>query len=109
MVNSIVAQSDLDSEMTVVRNEFERGENSPSACCSKRMQRVAFDWHNYGKSHDRQRAPTSSTCRSRTCRLLPDVYQPDNAVLVVAGHFDGGASVWHYLRCRFGRSPRNTY
>ena len=30
MVNSFVAQEDLDTEMTVVRNEFESGENSPT-------------------------------------------------------------------------------
>ena len=30
MVNSFVARKDLDSEMTVVRNEMERGENSPA-------------------------------------------------------------------------------
>ena len=31
MVNSFVKKSDLDSEFTVVRNEFESGENSPIA------------------------------------------------------------------------------
>ena len=31
MVNSFVKKSDLDSEMTVVRNEFELGENNPIA------------------------------------------------------------------------------
>ena len=29
MVNSKVARADLDSEMTVVRNEMEMGENNP--------------------------------------------------------------------------------
>jgi zinc protease len=29
MVNSFIRKSDLDSEMTVVRNEYEMGENSP--------------------------------------------------------------------------------
>ena len=31
LVNSFVRREDLLSEMTVVRNEFERGENSPRA------------------------------------------------------------------------------
>ena len=30
MINSFIAAEDLESEMTVVRNEWERGENSPS-------------------------------------------------------------------------------
>src|SRR6266581_176781 len=50
MVNSFVAQKDLDSEMTVVRNEFERGENSPMDVLEERVMSTAFLWHNYGKS-----------------------------------------------------------
>src|SRR6266480_2938725 len=49
MVNSNIKKEDLDSEMTVVRNEFERGENSPSAVLSKRIAAAAYNWHNYGK------------------------------------------------------------
>src|SRR5712664_1071278 len=50
MVNSYIKKEDLDSEMTVVRNEFERGENSPGAVLSERISAAAYDWHNYGKS-----------------------------------------------------------
>src|SRR3990172_8626333 len=50
MVNSLVRQSDLDTEMTVVRNEFEMGENSPMSVLSERMLSTAYLWHNYGKS-----------------------------------------------------------
>src|SRR5690349_5560920 len=50
MVNSFVAKKDLDSEMTVVRNEFERGENSPMSVLEERVLSTAFLWHNYGKS-----------------------------------------------------------
>ena len=37
MVNSLVAKKDLDSEMTVVRNEFESGENSPTRVLFERV------------------------------------------------------------------------
>src|SRR6188768_2735494 len=50
MVNSYIAKKDLDSEMTVVRNEYESGENSPFGVLLKRIQSVAFDWHSYGRS-----------------------------------------------------------
>src|SRR6266404_5818130 len=50
LMNSFIRKSDLDSEMTVVRNEFERGENSPQSVLSKRIEAAAYDWHNYGKS-----------------------------------------------------------
>jgi len=40
----------LDTEMTVVRNEFERGENSPQSILQERVAATAYLWHNYGKS-----------------------------------------------------------
>ncbi|MCA9051329.1 MAG: insulinase family protein, partial [Planctomycetaceae bacterium] len=50
MINSFIKGEDLASEMTVVRNEFERGENSPSRILMQRMMATSFEWHNYGKS-----------------------------------------------------------
>src|SRR5882762_557026 len=46
LVNSSIKREDLESEMTVVRNEFERGENSPGGVLSKRISAAAYDWHN---------------------------------------------------------------
>ena len=48
MVNSFVLKKDLDSEMTVVRNEFEMGENNAGGVLFQRMQQTAYAWHNYG-------------------------------------------------------------
>ncbi|MCU0471665.1 MAG: insulinase family protein, partial [Arcicella sp.] len=50
MINSYIARKDLDSEMTVVRNEFEAGENSPTSVLNERVTSTAFLWHNYGNS-----------------------------------------------------------
>src|SRR5690606_29393249 len=50
MINSTILRSDLDTEMTVVRNEMERGENDPFRILMQKMRSVAYDWHNYGKS-----------------------------------------------------------
>src|SRR3546814_8135021 len=50
MVNSLIAKEELDAEMTVVRNEMERGENSPFQVLMQQMQATAFRWHNYGQS-----------------------------------------------------------
>ena len=36
--------------MTVVRNEFESGENNPQHVLFEQMLASAFDWHNYGTS-----------------------------------------------------------
>ena len=50
MVNSRIAKSDLDSEMTVVRSEFEMGENSPTRILIERAMSTAYLWHSYGRS-----------------------------------------------------------
>ncbi len=42
MVNSNIARKDLDSEMTVVRNEFEMGENYPQNVLVERMKRAGL-------------------------------------------------------------------
>src|ERR1043165_2847652 len=50
MVNVKFTKQILDTEMTVVRNEFERGENSPASILRERVDSTAYLWHNYGKS-----------------------------------------------------------
>src|SRR5262245_28277256 len=43
MVNSFIAKKDLDTEMTVVRNEYESGENQPINVLFKRLLATAYD------------------------------------------------------------------
>ncbi len=88
MVNSFIKAEDLASEMTVVRNEFERGENSPSRVLMQRMMGGAFEWHNYGKSTIGNRADIERVPVVNLKEFYKRFYQPDNAMLVVAGKFD---------------------
>jgi len=88
MINSFIAKEDLESEMTVVRNEFESGENSPSSVLMKRVMGAAFQWHNYGKSTIGARADIENVPIERLQAFYRRYYQPDNAVLVVAGKID---------------------
>ncbi len=88
MVNSFVARKDLDSEMTVVRNEFEMGENSPGAILGERVLSTAFLWHNYGHSTIGARADLENVPIDRLQAFYRTYYQPDNAYLLVAGKFD---------------------
>ena len=48
MVNSYIAKKDLESEFSVVRNEFESGENDPSRVLMQNVINAGFIWHNYG-------------------------------------------------------------
>jgi zinc protease len=88
MVNSYIKGEDLASEMTVVRNEFERGENSPSGVLGQRMMSAAFQWHNYGQSTIGNRADIERVPVDNLKRFYKKYYQPDNAMLTVAGSFD---------------------
>jgi zinc protease len=88
MVNSFIAKKDLDSEFTVVRNEFEAGENSPTAILEERTISTAFLWHNYGKSTIGARSDIENVPIERLQAFYRHFYQPDNALLVVAGKID---------------------
>ncbi len=88
MVNSYIKGEDLASEMSVVRNEFERGENSPSTILGQRMVSAAFQWHNYGQSTIGNKADIERVPVSKLKEFYKKYYQPDNAMLVIAGSFD---------------------
>ena len=88
MVNSFVAKKDLDTEMTVVRNEFEMGENDPPSILQERVLSTAFLWHNYGKSTIGAKADLEHVPIDRLQAFYRTYYQPDNAVLLIAGRFD---------------------
>jgi zinc protease len=105
MVNSFVSKEDLDSEMTVVRNEFEMGENSPGSVLFQRMQQLAFPWHNYGNPIIGQRADIENVPIERLQAFYRTWYQPDNALLIVAGRIDE-ARVLELVARHFGPLPR---
>jgi zinc protease len=88
MVNSFIAKKDLDTEMTVVRNEYESGENSPTGVLQKRVLSAMFDWHNYGNVPIGARSDIERVPIERLQGFYRRYYQPDNALLVVAGKID---------------------
>ena len=107
MVNSNVARKDLDTEMTVVRNEMEMGENSPSRMLLQRAMALMFDWHNYGHSTIGARADVENVDIPRLQAFYHVYYQPDNATLIVSGKFDA-ARVLKWVGDSFGAIPKPT-
>ena len=105
LVNSFVRREDLVSEMTVVRNEFERSENSPSSVLMKRIAAAAYEWHNYGKTTIGNRSDIERVPIEKLQRSIEKHYQPDNVVLVVAGQFDE-AKALALVQKYFGSIPR---
>jgi zinc protease len=88
MVNSYIAKKDLDTEFSVVRNEFESGENDPSRVLMERVFSTAYLWHNYGKSTIGNRADIENVPIENLQAFFHKFYQPDNAVLTIAGKID---------------------
>ncbi len=88
MVNATILQSDLDKEFSVVRNEFEIGENSPSGVLMERIISAAYLWHNYGNSTIGSKEDVERVKAVTLRKFYEKYYQPDNATLIVAGKFD---------------------
>ena len=105
MINSFIARKDLDTEFSVVRNEMESGENNPFMALWQRMAATAFDWHNYGKSTIGARTDVENVKIENLQNFYRKYYQPDNAVLLVAGKFDA-ASTLALIQKVFGAIPK---
>jgi zinc protease len=93
LVNSFIKREDLMSEFTVVRNEFENGENSPQRVLAQRVQAVAYEWHNYGKSTIGNRSDIERVPIENLQDFYRRFYQPDNVVLIVTGKFETSRAI----------------
>jgi len=107
MTQAKVIKTDLDSEMTVVRNEMESGENNPFRILMEKTNAAAFQWHAYGKDTIGARSDVENVNIPHLQAFYRKYYQPDNATLVVAGAFEP-ARVLAEIAHDFGRLPRPT-
>ncbi|MCX7397938.1 MAG: pitrilysin family protein [Planctomycetales bacterium] len=105
LVNSFISADDLAKEFSVVRSEFERGENSPQRVLMQRVTAAAFEWHNYGQSTIGNRADIEKVPADNLRRFYQKYYQPDNVILVIAGKFDEKKSL-EFVKNYFGVIPR---
>lgn len=107
MVNSFIARKDLDTEMTVVRNEMEMGENSPDRMLFEKTLATMYQWHNYGKSTIGARTDVENVDIPSLQAFYRTYYQPDNATLIVAGKFEP-AKVLAWVAQSFGKLKKPT-
>ena len=95
MTNSFIAKADLDKEMTVVRNEFERaGSNIGRGMWDARMA-LTFPNHGYGRSVLGNLTDIENVSIAKLQTFYKTWYRPDNAVLVVSGRFDTAQTLAH--------------
>jgi zinc protease len=107
MTQSFIAKKDLDSEMTVVRNEYENGENNPSRVLFQHVLATMYDWHNYGHPTIGNRSDIENVRIENLQDFYRRYYQPDNAVLIVAGRIDEARTL-ALIKDTFGRIARPT-
>ena len=105
MINASIDPKELAKEFSVVRNEFEIGENNPVGVLDERLYSTAYLWHNYGKSTIGNRSDIERVPVKALRKFYEKYYQPDNATLVIAGRFDKGKAL-EMVRKHFGAIPK---
>lgn len=105
MTQARFTPEDLQSEMTVVRNEFERAENEPGRILGDRMRSAAYTTHGYGHPTIGTRSDIENIPHERLFAFYKLHYRPDNATLIVAGNFKPD-EVKTRIEREFGAIPR---
>ena len=88
MRTATMDEADRESEMPIVRNEFERGENNPMEALDKAVWAAAFSAHPYHHSTIGWKSDIEGVSIERLRQFYDDFYWPDNATLSIAGNFD---------------------
>jgi zinc protease len=88
MLNAKILKEELEKEFSVVRNEFEIGENNPGGVINERIISTMYLWHNYGNSTIGSREDIERVPVENLRAFYKKYYQPDNATLIIAGKFD---------------------
>jgi zinc protease len=106
MRNLVLKQEDRDSEMTVVRNEFERGENDPDDIMQKDMYAMAFREHPYQIPTIGYRSDVENVPMARLRAFYDTFYWPNNATVILVGDFEPARALTFVAR-HFGKIPRS--
>lgn len=104
MRNSFIADADRQSEMTVVRNELERGQNEPSMVLDEAVYATAFREHPYHHPTIGWRADVENVPTGRLKTFYDTFYHPNNATVILVGDFER-ADALRLVRKYFGAHP----
>lgn len=107
MRHSFLRDEDRVPEMTVVRNEFERGENNPFQVLYKESFAVAFREHPYHHPTIGWRSDIEGVSTERLKQFYDTFYHPDNATAILIGDFLEADALAQIQR-HFGGIPRSS-
>ena len=99
-------KADRDSEMTVVRNEFERNENNPGGALYKEVMAAAFREHPYHYPVIGSRSDVEGVPMQRMVEFYDAHYWPNNATVIVVGNFESENAL-RLIAKYFGRIPKS--
>jgi len=85
---SFLRDEDRQPEMTVVRNEYERGENSPFDVLDKNIWATAYQAHPYHHSTIGWRSDIENVSTERLKDFYDVYYWPNNATATIIGDFE---------------------
>jgi zinc protease len=105
MRNLLLRDEDRQPEMTVVRNEFEIGENDPHEALDKEIWGTAFQAHPYHHSTIGWRSDIENVSIEKLREFYDTFYWPDNSTVSVIGDFDP-ATALGYVKKYYGAYPR---
>ena len=108
MRSAFIRDDDRKSEMTVVRNEFERGENDPWEALDKNIWATAYQAHPYHHSTIGWRSDIENVPTERLKEFYDTFYWPNNATVTVIGDFDK-AKTLVLLDQKFGSISRSPH
>jgi zinc protease len=106
MRNLLLREDDRRPEMTVVRNEFERGENSPTQALYKEIYQTAFVAHPYHHSTIGHRSDIERVSIQKLREFYDTFYWPNNATVSIIGDFDP-AQALELVKKSFGVYPHS--
>ena len=102
MLQPLLRQEDLDKEMKVIRNEYERGENSAYQNLHKRLFNAAFVAHPYGKSTIGFKSDIENLNAEKLRAFHNKYYMPNNATVTIVGNFNP-EKMMKYVDEHFGK------
>jgi zinc protease len=88
MRNLLIKDEDRQPEMTVVRNEFERGENDPFSALNKNIWATAYQAHPYHHNTIGWKSDIEGVSTERLKQFYNEYYWPNNATVTIIGDFD---------------------
>ena len=107
MRNAYIKEEDRQSEMTVVRNEFERGQNSPSGVLDENIWATAYQAHPYHHSTIGWKEDIENVSIERLREFYDTFYWPNNATAIAIGDFTEKEAL-SMIKKHFGKIRKST-